>query len=73
MLPDTQLWKVFSCLSISEKSNAEPSALSIYNVSTEGFLITNPSSSMGRQNLTPEGASTRRQETPKLQGQERKS
>lgn len=62
MPPDTQLWKVFSCSNISERSNAEPSARSIYNDSTEGFLTKNLSSSTGRQNLTPEGASTRRQE-----------
>lgn len=62
MPPDIQLWKVFSCSSISERSNAKPSAHSIYNDSTEGFLTTNPSSSMGKQNLIPEGAFTRRQE-----------
>lgn len=62
MLPDTQLWKVVSCSSVSKRSNAKPSARSIYNDSTEGFWTTNPSSSMGRQDLTPEGVSTRRQE-----------
>lgn len=39
----------------------------------KGFLTTKPSYSMGRQNLTPEGASTRKQENPRGARAENKS